>query len=676
MLEEDVVGIKQSLADSMPLRSRHTCIPPVSVHGRLRECTGFWREELRASEHICSIINTGYRLPFVKFPKPCFQENHRCSNSDKQFVAAAIADLVVSKCAQRVMEPPLVCSPLQVVSKDEGKRRLVIDLRYVNGFLHKFKFKYEGLDLAAQYLEEGHWLSTFDLKSGYHHIEIHPDYWSYLGFSWVEEEGRAFYVFRVLPFGLATACYIFTKVLRPLVCRWRSLGLRVVLYVDDGLCVAESKEAAEKGTSQILADLKESGFLVNKEKSILTPQQEGKWLGIHIDLHTGNFLIPSRKVGKLKNVLATALRRRMVSARQIAKITGFLMSMAITMGPIVRLRTRGMYALINRRKSWDGNLPICTEVQEEISFWLQNVERLNGRPFQWSPSATRVAYSDASSSGYGGYIVEIGPHHSHGQWSETEAKQSSTWRELKAVDMVLQALATKLEGHTVKWCTDNQNVVSIINIGSRKPHLQDGAMCIYDRCLQHSIKLEMAWIPRKENEMADYLSRIVDFDDWQVDPGLFCWLHSLLGPFTVDNFANNLNAQLPTFHSSCWCPGTSAVDTFTASWEEDINWLVPPLHLVCRALRHARVCSAKGAILIPAWKSAVYWPLILPNGTHFAGFIHDWYSIPYYQGMIVKGRSGHSIVSTMNTESCFLALYFDFSIPHRIPFQQQDFKFC
>ena len=34
--------------------------------------------------------------------------------------------------------------------------------------------------------------------------------------------------------------------------------------------------------------------------------------------------------------------------------------------------------------------------------------------------ATRVAYSDASATGYGGFIVRIGQSMSHGQWSSEE----------------------------------------------------------------------------------------------------------------------------------------------------------------------------------------------------------------------------------------------------------------
>jgi hypothetical protein len=34
--------------------------------------------------------------------------------------------------------------------------------------------------------------------------------------------------------------------------------------------------------------------------------------------------------------------------------------------------------------------------------------------------------------------------------------------------------------------------------------------------LNHSILSDIEWIPRSENEKADYLSKICDFDDWGI----------------------------------------------------------------------------------------------------------------------------------------------------------------
>ena len=81
--------------------------------------------------------------------------------------------------------------------------------------------------MAMLLFEKGDYMFSFDLKSGYHHVDIAKEHWKYLGFSW---ESR-FYVFTVLPFGLSSACYIFTKLVRPLVRYWRERGLRVIVYL-------------------------------------------------------------------------------------------------------------------------------------------------------------------------------------------------------------------------------------------------------------------------------------------------------------------------------------------------------------------------------------------------------------------------------------------------------------
>ena len=56
-------------------------------------------------------------------------------------------------------------------------------------------------------------------------------------------------------------------------------------------------------------------------------------------------------------------------------------------------------------------------------------------------------------------------------WLLDEAMQSSTWRELVAVSRVLDSMAPKLRNVRVKWFSDNQNVVRILQVGSRKPHI-------------------------------------------------------------------------------------------------------------------------------------------------------------------------------------------------------------
>ena len=157
-----------------------------------------------------------------------------------------------------------------------------------------------------------------------------------------------------------------------------------------------------------------------------------------------------------------------------------------------------------------------------------------------------------------------------------------------------------------------------------KPHLPEGAMCVFQVCLQYGIRLNLEWIPRSNNEVADYLSCIVDLDDWQVSADVFSKFDVLWGPHTVDRFASAYNAHLMRFNSKFWSPGTEAVDAFTVDWAAEVNWCVPPLHLIARTIRHAQASRAKGTLAFPAWKSAPFWPILCPKGRHLANFIHRW----------------------------------------------------
>ena len=82
----------------------------------------------------------------------------------------------------------------------------------------------------------------FDLKSGYHHLEIHPEHQNFLGFSWKFGSQVKYFNFTVLPFGLSSAEHIFTKTVRVLVKYWRSFSFPIVVYLDDGFATAVDYE--------------------------------------------------------------------------------------------------------------------------------------------------------------------------------------------------------------------------------------------------------------------------------------------------------------------------------------------------------------------------------------------------------------------------------------------------
>ena len=105
-------------------------------------------------------------------------------------------------------------------------------------------------------------------------------------------------MFKVVPFGLAFACYVFTKLLRPLVKWWRSLGIRAIVYINDGIVAAESESQCLEHEEIVLSDLKEAGFILSTDKCHLKIRYS---LGFIIDLMHGQFCVPDHKLAKLKS---------------------------------------------------------------------------------------------------------------------------------------------------------------------------------------------------------------------------------------------------------------------------------------------------------------------------------------------------------------------------------------
>lgn len=244
---------------------------------------------------------------------------------------------------------------------------------------------------------------------------------------------------------------------------------------------------------------------------------------------------------------------------------------------------------------------VSPEIRNELPFCLNNIDAIYGKVMSPKSSAVGVVYSDASDSG--GYFVQCGLDLVSGVSSHEEMGTSSTFREILAVKFVLLSLVNQLSGLTVKWFTDNQNVLSILSSGSSKGHLQSEALSIFNICCNHGILIEMEWIPRFQNDQADFLSRIYDADDWGLSPLSFYRIDLVWGPH---RFADHVNAKLPRFNSRFWNPGYEGIDAFVMNWAGENNYACPPICLILRVLLHMRNCKASGSLIVPLWDSAPF----------------------------------------------------------------------
>jgi hypothetical protein len=156
------------------------------------------------------------------------------------------------------------------------------------------------------------------------------------------------------------------------------------------------------------------------------------------------------------------------------------------------------------------------------------------------------------------------------------------------------------------------NASIICKKGSNKPRLQKYAVQVVDLCEKINCTLNTVWIPRDLNNVADIISKTVDYDDYSVRNSFFLHVQKECGKkFVTDCFANSENAKLDIFFSLNYCPKTSGVDAFAYNWKYcGFCWVFTAPKLIGKAVNHTKNCSAEMVILVPQWKNAYYYPLL------------------------------------------------------------------
>ena len=291
--------------------------------GRL--CPIEW-QRIGAPEHILEWVKFGVKVPFKDPPPPCFYDNHVKGATQWNFVDNEIQKLLREGFVCKVKQQPQCVLPIQTVPRKSGKLRLVIDCRYVNRHIEAPKFKQEWIEAVANQILEGDELISVDLENGFHHVDLHPDHWSYFGMCW---HGQ-FYVWCVLPFGCSASPYIFKKILEPVTIFLRKeFALRIALFVDD-LFQMSRKCCATDNRDTLINTLEDLGWKINKDKSQLVPSQQCSFIGFDV-CSVGNsgpwIKVLSVKVKKLKSYIRRVLNGDYIQARMLAKVAGQCVAM-------------------------------------------------------------------------------------------------------------------------------------------------------------------------------------------------------------------------------------------------------------------------------------------------------------------------------------------------------------
>ena len=566
------------------------------VPGRLRGKHEEY-EKIGAEPYVVCTIREGYRLEFDGCePPPSFLPNNRSAREAPEFVASELERLEALGCIEKVKERPRVVNPMSVVMS--GKLRLVLDgSRNLNPYCKQRGIKLEDHSHISSTVKRGDFMVVNDHDSGYWHVPVAEDHWTFLGIHIVDEGGQIHYwVWKVLVLGLRDAAHIYTRINRPIMAALRREGKRGLIYIDDVLTAAESLKKCLEAEARMYELFEACGWVFKPSKRSGDPSQSCRFLGLIIDSRDYTFNIPEEKINNIKAVIDQVRKEgRKVKVKLVARLIGKLQAVRLATGPIVAVLTRSLTHVVVSAPTWRSKVELTEMAWFELNWWDSNLSQVSKFPIREGLSSTPVSYetaSDASGVGHFSYLVGgSSTTLASRAFTEEEQLQSSTWRELLSVHetWTRPEVLARFEGSRVAHYTDNKAVAAILHAGSRNTRLQPMVVEVVLALRGARIVMEAVWRSREEGviQWADRGSRDFHKDDVSLDFESMAKIFEEFGCFQVDTFASASNTKGARFFSRLDVPHTAGVNFFHQKLNvADSHFCFPPPILLVSALQH------------------------------------------------------------------------------------------
>lgn len=283
------------------------------------------------------------------------------TEEDKEFALADLESGLKGGIYERVSpeyeqrkrkEGHMISSAFTVWSGEGEKRkgRFVINLHQQSQHWRRGSVRMETLPSFALELQEGDRLMSWDVKSGYRHMYLHPDMRDFFIFRYA----GCYYRCIALPFGWGRSALWFTKMMRPIVRflrqRWR---YRILPYLDDFLLApsppgtiasASDCKTARARLSKLFSDL---GITRHPTKGCWKGSTTLEHLGMLLDTSQMRVFVTEEKMARVrtlaKRILAISTRNaRLVPFDMLRSFCGVCVSLTLAV-PLARFYTRAMF---------------------------------------------------------------------------------------------------------------------------------------------------------------------------------------------------------------------------------------------------------------------------------------------------------------------------------------------
>ena len=385
-------------------------------------------------------VTQGYLIEFMTEPaQTCTpvsmfttQENQNLIDQEVQELLAKQAVHPVSPSSQH--EQGFISSLFVVPKKGGGGGSPTgINLKPLNMFLPYEHFKMELINMLKDLLRKDDYLVKIDLKDAYLTVPIWKGHQKYLRFLWRD----SLLEFSCLPFGLASAPRVFTKLMKPVLSILRQSGVRLIAYLDDFLIMGETRQLALQHAATTLNLLEGLGFVANYPKSVLIPSQEIEFLGFIVNSLNLSLSLPTDKIKKVRQNCQRLLDNPVVTVRELAKFLGLLSAsvQAVFPAPLnYRYLQHAKNSVLKKQKSYEALVTLDPRALQEVHWWRDNLVAWNGKALLHQPTDLTIE-TDASLKGWGAHCQGIS---TVGRWSQSESRYH-----INCLELLVGSLAVK-----------------------------------------------------------------------------------------------------------------------------------------------------------------------------------------------------------------------------------------
>lgn len=422
-------------------------------------------------------IETGDHAPIAMPP-------YQMTVTKKEILKKEIDQLLDEDAIEECESP--WAAPVVLVPKKDGTMRLCVDYRRLNSITKTDTYPLPRMDDLLYATKRTSYMSTLDLKSGYHQVSVREQ----------DRDKTAFisplgtYRYKVMPFGLRNAPATFQR----LIDRFRNglQGITLLGYLDDLIVISSGFEEHLEDLVRIFKRLKQFNLHVNRSKCTFACE-EVKYLGHTITSH--GIQVDDEKV--------VAITKR-PPPRNVKEVQSFLQTASWYRRFIPKFSeiSRPLSELTKKSSAWKW-----TEAQQASYENLKQALITTPVLKQNDPSKPYILRTDASKYALGAVLLQGAGAEEHPieyasrMMTSAEMNYTATEREALAVVWSLNKFRGYLDCSSVIVTTDHQPLKWLLSLKSPTGRLARWALLI------QSFNLTIEYLPGKRNVVADALSR-------------------------------------------------------------------------------------------------------------------------------------------------------------------------